>query len=106
MVKDINSLIKLAKEYPVGSKVITTGPIGFCAKVIGYHEMGGYLLLYNPALIGHNGCGVAYNDAFMLISKTYLEGNYGKHLLYWPLNSVKLVQKSAWAIYREEQGYE
>lgn len=106
MVEDINSLIKLAKEYPVGSKVISTGHLSFCAKVVGYHELGGYLLLYNPLLYGHNGCGIAYNDAFMLMSTKYLEGNYGNHLLYWPSNSVKLLKKSTFAILKEELGYD
>lgn len=106
MVKDINSLIQLEKEYPVGSKVISTGPLGFCAKVVGYHELGEYLLLYNPMLYGHNGCGVAYNDAFMLMSTKYLESNYGRHLLYYPSSSVKLIQKSAFAILKEELGYD
>jgi len=106
VIKDIDSITQLAKEYPVGSKVISTGPLGFCAKVVGYHELGGYLMLYNPELTGHNGCGVAYNDAFMLMSTTYLENNYGNHLLYWPKNSVKLLKKSAFSILKEELGYD
>lgn len=100
---DTDALQRLSKEYPVGSKV----DIGwFCAKVVGYHELGDYILVYNPELRGHNGGCAAYNDAFMLMSTKYLEDSYDNHLLYCPKSQVKLLKKSAFAILKEEYGYE
>lgn len=98
-----DALQRLSKEYPMGSKVKV---YGFCAKVVGYHELGDYILVYNPELQGHNGGGVAYNDAFMLMSTKYLEDSYDNHLLYCPKSQIKLLKKSAFAILKEEYGYE
>lgn len=99
-----DALQRLSKEYPVGSKVDIDGFL--CAKVVGYHEFGDHILVYNPKLQGHNGCAVAYNDAFMLMSTKYLEDSYDNHLLYCQKSQVKLLKKSAFAILKEEYGYE
>lgn len=100
------NLPELIKRFPMGSKVVINGGVDYCAKVVGYHELGGYVLVYNPSLVGHSGGWSAYNDWFLPISSAHLQNKYGNHLLYFPEDSIKLVQKSAFAILKQELGYE
>lgn len=97
---------EISKLFPMGSKVRLTGLSMSCAKVVGYHRLGTHVLVYNPELNGHCGSGSAYTDCHTPISDAYLRSKYGPHLSYFPETWMELVKKSAFAILKEEYGYE
>lgn len=105
MVK-AEKIVELSKALPIGSKVRLIGLSICSAKVIGYHERGRHVLVYNPELEGHCGNDAAYTEYLTLLSNEYLKGKYGPHMYYFPANWMQLLKKSTWAIYEEGLGHD
>ena len=85
------SLPELIKRFPMGSKVVINGGVDCCAKVVGYHELGGYVLVYNPAFVGHSGNGLCLNGLHEEVDQGYLERNYREGCWYVSYDMVKKV---------------
>lgn len=94
MKVDLEKAMDVAKQIPVGSKVrLLAIHAAYCGKIIGYHEDGGYVLIYNPEIAAHSGYDVVVNDIGVPLSSEYLVKKYGEHMFYYPVEDVTILMK-------------
>lgn len=95
----LEGLEDIAREYPIGSKVICNGnnlSYGgngeeLVCKVLGYSRWDYSLLLYNPDILGHSGNGLCLNGLHEEVDQGYLERNYRESCWYISYDMVKKV---------------